>query len=104
KITELYHGSKKTEAAKEAFINQFAKGQLPQEIPTIKINVFAEIKVSDAVVLSGLSESKSQARRLIEQGGVKVDEVLIKQDGPIDLSKEKLLQVGKRKIVKVQKK
>jgi tyrosyl-tRNA synthetase len=49
-----------------------------------------------------LVTSKSEARRLIEGGGVKIDgEKAEKFDQEIDISKERLIQVGKRKFIKV---
>jgi tyrosyl-tRNA synthetase len=103
KITELYHGTKKAEGAKQAFINQFSKGELPEDI---------EIKFMPAGVypVSGTTAtvvgiSKSEARRLIEQGGIKVDGKIMKEDSQIEINdQEKLLQVGKRRFVKIKSK
>jgi tyrosyl-tRNA synthetase len=100
-ITKLYHGEKKALAAKEAFINQFSKGELPEEIETKKIKS-GTYKLSELMVLTGQVSSKSEARRLIEQNGVKVNQ---KTSSDVDLvldgQKEYLLQVGKRKFVKI---
>lgn len=101
KITELYHGTKKAALAKEAFISQFSKGELPTDIET-KILPKGTHPLS-AVVSLGIGVSKSEAKRLIEQGGVKLNEKVIKEDSPIEITdKEQLLQAGKRRFVKVK--
>jgi tyrosyl-tRNA synthetase len=101
-ITKLYHGEKKALVAKEAFINQFSKGELPEEIETKKFKS-GSYKLSELIVLTGQAASKSEARRLIEQKGVKVDQ---QTSGDMELmldgQKEYLLQVGKRKFVKIK--
>lgn len=102
KITGLYHGEKKAEEARRAFINQFSKGELPEEI---KVITAATAKITDLLALGGLVSSKSDARRLMEQGGVKVDGAVVKADEIIEITKEsKLFQVGKRKFIKIKSK
>lgn len=102
KITELYHSAKKAAAAKQAFVSQFSKGELPADIG---IFAAASAKVSDLLTLSGLAASKSEARRLIEQGGVKINSQAIADDELVELSEEpKLFQVGKRKFLKIKQK
>jgi tyrosyl-tRNA synthetase len=55
-------------------------------------------------VATKLAKSKSDARRLIEQGGVKVDDMRqLDPASKIDLTKESLLQVGPKKFLKVSK-
>lgn len=104
KITALYHGEKKAAAAKDAFISQFSKGELPQDIlvgffspgPHQLLAIMADI---------GFASSKSDARRLIQQGGVRIDGQIVKEDKRIEIdNKEKLLQVGKRNFKKLRSK
>jgi tyrosyl-tRNA synthetase len=102
RLTALYHGDKKAAAAKQAFISQFSKGELPSGI---KIFIANSGKVSDLVTLAGLAASKSEARRLIEQGGIKVEGIVVENDAVIEISNQpKLFQVGKRKFLKIKKK
>jgi tyrosyl-tRNA synthetase len=102
-ITSLYHGKAAGEKAKEAFVSQFSKGELPDDIP-LKILSPDIVKISDAAVAAGLASSKSDARRLIEQGGVKLDGKVVTDDKIVLTDKEQLLQVGKRKFAKVKTK
>ena len=106
-ITKLYHGIKKAQEAQEAFISQFSKGELPSDIPMKKITGITQPggmwKVSVLLKSAGLAGSKGEARRLIEQKGVKVDGVVSEDvELRLDGKKEILLQVGKRKFLKVK--
>ena len=103
-ITSLYHGKAAAEKAKEAFINQFSKGDLPEEIALKLFNPGSQMS-ADIIVDVGFAASKSEARRLIQQGGVKIDGEILREDKKIDITdKEKLLQVGKRKFSKIKAK
>lgn len=102
KITELYHGENKASAAKQAFVSQFSKGRLPTDIQTKKMSS-GIYNYTDLLVAAGLAASKSDARRLIEQNGVKVDQKTISQGSLIlDGKHEFLMQVGKRKFLKIK--
>jgi tyrosyl-tRNA synthetase len=102
-ITAMYHGEELAIQAKDAFVSQFSKGELPSDIP-VKILSADIIKVTDVIVAAGLAASKSEARRLIEQGGVKLDGKVVADDKITIGNKEQLLQVGKRKFAKVKSK
>ena len=103
KITELYHGAKKAADAKKAFISQFSSGELPADIP-IKF-VEANLNSISAVALAtGLVASKSEARRLIEQGGIKLNGKVVKEDKIEVTDEQQLLQIGKRRFAKIQRK
>ena len=98
-ITALYHGDKKAAAAKQAFIDQFSKGELPTDISTKKIPV-GEYSAADLAFISGLVSSKTEARRLLGQNGIKINQKTagaekVKLDGKTKI----LLQVGKRKFI-----
>jgi len=101
KITALYHGEKKAEIAKTGFISQFSKKETPKEIPTKKL-AKGNYQLSKLLVLTGLVSSNSEARRVIEQKGVKVNNAVAGKDVEIKKADmEILLQVGKRKFVKI---
>lgn len=101
-IVTIYHGKKAAQQAQKEFEKVFQKGELPSRIPEIKVG-FSSIDILDLLVKAGLTSSKSQAKRLIQQGGVKIDQkecsdwqrtVEIKEKGTV-------IQVGKRKFVRV---
>ncbi len=101
KIVELYHSKQAAEAAFEEFERIFKNKELPDEIEEVQIDSL-EMGLMDLLVATGLSPSKKEAKRLIEQGGVLVDQN--KVDDPfqkIELNNRRLLKVGKRKFLYV---
>lgn len=103
KIVELYHSKQAAEAAFEEFERIFKNKELPDEIEEMQIEVEnSEMGLMDLLVATGLAPSKKEAKRLIEQGGVFVDQN--KVDDPfqkIQLNNKRLLKVGKRKFLYV---
>ena len=101
-VTE-YHDAKSAKNAEAEFINVFSKKEMPEEIE-LKLIPHDKINILELLSESGLVASKGEGRRLITQGGVKVDGKRIESiEHEIDLKKEKIIQVGKRKFLKVKK-
>ncbi len=96
-IVRFYHSLDDAEKANEYFINTFSKKETPDVMPEIKPSSYDVITV---MVESGLSPSKSEARRLIEHKGVKVNEAVM-DDLKKVLKKDDIIQKGKRFFVKV---
>ncbi len=104
KLTGLYHGDKKAAGAKEAFISQFSKGELPEDIE-IKFLPSGFIPTVSVTTSFLVGISKSEAKRLMDQGGLKIDSKVVKEDKIIeDIEKEHLLQAGKRRFFKFKRK
>lgn len=101
-ITAIYHGLASATRAEEGFIAQFQKGQLPDAMPEKKMQSSYKTVVL-ALIDSGLVESTSEARRLIEQGGVRFDGKVVDDAlHPIKTKKGMVIQVGKRRFIKVK--
>lgn len=101
-IVTLYHGAKVAEKAAKDFEKTFVKKEIPDEIPEIKLPNLTQ-PLADILVTANLVSSKSEARRLIEQGGVKVDGAVIgEREEKIKPHEGMVIQVGKRKFVKVK--
>jgi len=101
-ITKLYDGEEAATAAEKNFNDVFAKGGLPDDIATKKMGK-KEWNIVELLAEAGLVSSKSEAKRLIEQKGIKVDEKAVESmDEQIILGKKILLQVGKRKFLYVE--
>ncbi|RDI41721.1 tyrosine--tRNA ligase [Aquicella lusitana] len=102
-IAGRFHGEQAGRQARENFVAQFQKGQLPEEMPEVKL-AMGEKGMSIAAVIksAGLAESASEANRLIQQGAVRVDGERI-QDRNVLFEDKKtiILQVGKRRFAKV---
>lgn len=104
-IVRLYHGDKAAKASEENFNKVFREKELPDEIKEIKIAADGEIKVIDLLQMAGLTASKSEARRLIEQGGVKINqEKVASVESKISLKMPVIVQCGKRKFARVMMK
>jgi tyrosyl-tRNA synthetase len=104
KIVERYHGKEEGLKEKEEFNKVFAKKDIPEDIEEYLVYDTTLLKVSELLVKSGMVSSKNEARRLIEQGGVKIDSQKIEGDLTVDFSKPFILQAGKRKFKKIVKK
>lgn len=107
-IVMLYHGAEAGAAAEQYFVETFSKGVIPTEIPVHKVEYVEALEgyenVESFIARIGLAESKGDARRKIEQGGVSLDGEKIVV-GSRMFSKEsdenKVLKVGKKDFVKI---
>lgn len=99
-ITEKYNGKEEAMKAKEEFEKVFAKKDIPDDIEEYILKN-PSIKLSDLLAESKMVSSKNEARRLIEQGGVKIDSQKVEADFEIKSEEPFILQAGKRKFKKV---
>ena len=76
---------------------------MPDELPEFILqNENTSLNIQDILVISQLAPSKKEAKRLIEQGGVYINnEKLTDPFAKIDLSEPKIFKVGKRKFLKI---
>ncbi len=101
-IVKTYHSEEDAIKAQEEFERVFSKKERPSEVPLKTFSQW-EKKIVDLLVEGGLVSSKSEAKRLISQGGVKVDGSKVEDINQIiDLSKERFVQVGKRRFLRVK--
>lgn len=100
-IVALYHGKPAAQKAEKEFNRIFKKKELPSEIPSIKIAA-KNINILDLLVKTKLASSKAEAKRLIEQKGVKINNE-IQEDWRknIPIKNGMIIQVGKRKFAKI---
>jgi tyrosyl-tRNA synthetase len=101
KIVERYHGKEAGLKEKEEFNKVFVKKDIPEDIEEYLVYDTTLLKVSELLVKSGMVSSKNEARRLTEQGGVKIDSQKVEGDLIVDFSKPFILQAGKRKFKKI---
>lgn len=103
-IISEFHSVEDANQAEQNFINQFSKGNLPDEIDETEVTS-GEYKIANLLLETKMVESKGEAKRLIKQGGVKVNGEKVANAGvdvKIDSSEQTLLQVGKRKFLNVK--
>jgi len=103
-IVKLYHGERAAKKAEEEFNKVFRNKELPTDMPEFKLS--SSMNIIDLLVASKLISSKSEVRRLIEQGGIRVaDKKIFDFDQKVfPLKDGVVVQVGKRKFLKVIKK
>jgi tyrosyl-tRNA synthetase len=101
-IIERFHDRAAAVAAREEFIDRFQRGQMPDQIPEIALETGGEgIGIAAALSQCGLTSSNSEAFRMIQQGGVKIDgEKVSDRTLRLDAGFSGILQVGKRKFCK----
>ncbi|MBT3412611.1 MAG: tyrosine--tRNA ligase, partial [Candidatus Jacksonbacteria bacterium] len=98
-IVTIYHSEEQAQKALEAFDSVFKEGALPEDIPEVEIEGKGGLLV-DALVTAKLVSSKSEARRMIEQGAVKMNQEKVSGIDTGLAAGEVIVQVGKRKIAK----
>jgi tyrosyl-tRNA synthetase len=105
KIVSTYHGEEAANQAAAEFDRIFSRKGVPDEIPLVKMETQDEsVWIVKILTDSGSCRSGSEARRLIQQGGVYVDgDRIDSEDMELDISRERLVKVGKRKFLKVVK-
>ncbi|HEY1605842.1 MAG TPA: tyrosine--tRNA ligase [Allosphingosinicella sp.] len=91
----LAHGGEAAEAAAETARRTFEEGAAGDALPTLK--VAGRIGLVDALVGLGLAASKNEARRLITQGGARVDGARVDEDRPIEVMCDIRISAGKKK-------
>jgi tyrosyl-tRNA synthetase len=101
-IVEIYHDAAAAAAAEENFRRVFQQEALPEEMAEAALA--GDCRLTDLMVEHGLAKSRSDARRLIEQGGVRLDGKAV-TDGNFVLSPAagQILQVGKRHFLRLRK-
>lgn len=102
-IVARFHDDAAAEHAEKEFNEIFAKGGLPDNIPEVKITLAPDgIGILELMSKNGLAESNSEARRLITQGGVRINQEKIADPKLVLRDKGKvLIQAGKRKFLYV---
>ena len=98
-IVSIFYSKEEALAAEEAFVKLFQQKETPDEMPEYEMQAGATIM--DVLTGAGLVSSKSEARRMIDQKGVRLDgETLDRGDEPFP--HPGVLQVGKRRFVRVK--
>lgn len=100
-IVQLYHSEKKAKEAREEYLRR-AGGEMPAGIKEYKASG-KNISLIDLLTESSLAKSKSDARRLIEQGGVKINDETHKDWREVlKINGGEIIQAGKRNFVKIK--
>jgi tyrosyl-tRNA synthetase len=98
-ITSRFHGAAAADAAEQDFINR-SKGGVPDDIPDVPL-AGAPMGIGALLKAAGLAPSSSEANRLIDGGGVRVDSNVVSDKGLKLNAGTYVVQVGKRKFARV---
>jgi tyrosyl-tRNA synthetase len=98
-ITARFHGARAADAAEQDFINR-ARGGVPDEIPELSLTG-APLAIGALLKQAGLVPSTSEAMRLVEQGGVRIDGAVVSDKALKVAAGTCVVQVGKRKFARV---
>ena len=99
-IVKLYHNEKEAVMAGEAFDRQFKGKEIPDDIREARLSS-ARLDIVDLLVETKLVSSKAEARRMVGQGGAKIDGKKITSPGEVEVKSGSVVQVGKRKFVRI---
>jgi tyrosyl-tRNA synthetase len=101
-IIKDFHSGADANAAEEDFVRQFVQKEVPDDIELKRVTA-GDHKLTELLVDVGLASSKGEAKRLIEQGGVRIDGEKASNSGmELSISETELLvQVGKRKFLRI---
>ncbi|WP_041726143.1 tyrosine--tRNA ligase [Caldisericum exile] len=102
-IVKIFHGADEAEKAYDNFIKVFSKRELPDEMPELHIEEFVEDGVVDIVnllVSLNILPTKSEVKRLIEQGGLKLNEEKV-SSFKVKVNSGDILRVGKKQFYKL---
>ena len=102
-IVRMYHGNDAAENAENQFVSVFQKGTMPEDIPVVIWEGNQEVSIIDLLVELKLLNSKSEARRMIGNRGVKLDGNKV-EDSTLSITVKDglIVQVGKRKFIKIK--
>ncbi len=99
-IVAIFHDDAAAARAEEHFVTVFQQRELPAEMPELRLE--RPTNIIDLIASAKLASSKSEARRLIEQGGVRLNGVVVdSMSHVIEVGASAVLQVGKRKYLRL---
>ncbi len=99
-LTSRFCGQDAAKTAQSEFVQIFQKRALPTDIPPYELPA-ASVTVVALLVSAGLAPSNSEARRLIQGGGVRIDGQTIASDQTFDPKDGMVVQVGKRRFIQL---
>ena len=103
-LVDRFHSNGDGKTCKEAFLQRFQKGLMPDDISSIVIDIEGDsMPLVNLLKTSEMVSSTSEAARLIKQGGVKIDSEKV-ENPKLNIKKgsEAIYQVGKRKFLKIK--
>ncbi|RKW06441.1 MAG: tyrosine--tRNA ligase, partial [Cardiobacterium sp.] len=102
-LVARFHDEAAAAAAQEAFVNRFAKNEIPEDLEEFRIDApDGALGIAHVLKAAGLVASTSEGLRMVDGGAVKVDgERVASRDFKLARGFSGIVQAGKRRIVKV---
>ncbi len=100
-VVGYIHSPEAAARAEEEFVRVFQRRELPTDMPEFAVPA-GGINIVDLMVQAGVAGSKSEARRLIQQGGVRLDDATVDSVDRLVEPREAILQVGKRRFLRLK--
>jgi tyrosyl-tRNA synthetase len=98
-LVDCYHSSQSANAAAGRFERVHQKRELPKEMPEMPVG--EPMAIPELLVVAGMCQSTSEGRRLVHQGGVRIDGEPVKSVDHVVVPGERVLQAGKRRFVRL---
>lgn len=103
-IVKDLNSKQDAQQARDFFEKTVQKKELPENIPTLELKPDEHLVIIDLLIRAGLAESKSEAKRLVEQGGVEVDLAVIENPMQEIIPEDNMvIKAGKRNFVRIKK-
>lgn len=99
-ITSVFYSAEEAENAEKQFVTTFQQGNVPDDIPEYTFK--DDEKILDIIVGQKMAGSRSEARRVIDQQGVKLNGEVV-SDLNVEIQDDAILQVGKRRFLRLKK-
>ena len=101
-LTKMLNNKTLAIKAQKEFERVFQKRKLPSEIPTVKLKA-GKWNIIDLLVATKLCSSRSEAKRLIKQGGIEIDKIKVQSSKfKVEIKDEMIIRAGKRKFVRLR--
>ena len=100
-LVTQFHDKKSAELSEIHFEQTIQQRKLPEDIPTFILDANL-VRLSDFIVESGLAQSSSEARRLIDQGAVRINDKHVRENITTSLLKSgDIIRIGKRRFIQI---
>lgn len=100
-IVKLYHGEEEAKRAEERFKCIFQKNQIPTDMKTIIVSK-QDMDLAKLLIDNNIIKSKNELRRLMEQGGVRINNKKIEKLDNANFDEETIIQIGKKKFLRIK--
>jgi tyrosyl-tRNA synthetase len=104
-VVARFHGEPAARAAEEAFARQFQAREVPAEVPRVPLPAGVEFRLFEVVLRAELAGSASEAKRLIQQGGIRLDEQKVEDPYAtlaVRLGEQVLVRKGRREFRRLE--